>query len=277
MSLFKGPQIRKNSSSSKKFFTPQSARLIPQDQIQEIIDIIFKQIEDNAINQIGAIFSITLRNDNKPYSVLVTKNPLSNEIEFHAFDPNDKKNELGEGGQGKVVMAENITTGALIAVKIQGAHHVVERDLERERRNLELTKRLIGIAQDDEENQYTLMSYHQGVNLLHDLYEIDQTKPKESPEYFKEKKKIPPIKKFHLIMLGLQALIDLHELGLAHRDIKSDNFVFAEDKRGVNLTLIDLGSAVLVAKERLRDISRLNYYCHLPKENHMIFQAMYGL
>ncbi len=53
------------------------------------------------------------------------------------------------------------------------------------------------------------------------------------------------IKKFHLICLGLAEIIDLHkQSNLAHRDVKTDNFVFTERPYGSYLKLIDLGTAI---------------------------------
>lgn len=182
----------------------------------------------------------------KEFYVFITQNPLTHEMEFHAFEPTNSQNELGTGAQGTVVIAQNIVNGNLVAVKIQRPNGMTfEEDVKRERANLQRAERLIGFAHDKKGNEYTLMEYCRGKNLLYDLYELNSEENKESPAYYKAKKNIEMIKRFHLIYLGLTEIIELHKHSkLAHRDVKTDNFVYLELPYLSKLRLIDLGTAI---------------------------------
>ncbi|MCS5709329.1 protein kinase [Candidatus Berkiella cookevillensis] len=246
------PHLKKDKSKIK---TKANIFLADDDTRNAIMLSILSQLDNQSLEESGSLFEVA-PNPNQPaliYNVLVTISPQTKEIEFHMYNPVDPSNQLGEGAQGKVIVAQNMVTGNLVAVKIQSANGMTfEEDLMRERRNLQITKKLVGIASNfrveadgsEWQDEYTLMQYCAGGNLNHYLYEIDKSKDKESPEYFAAKKTIDIRKKLHIVILVLKQVIELHDkYELAHRDIKTDNFVIS-DLSNLILNLIDLGSAI---------------------------------
>ncbi|MCS5711931.1 protein kinase domain-containing protein [Candidatus Berkiella aquae] len=199
-----------------------------------------KNLKANVTN-IGAVTEI--KNGNNTLTLVVAKNPNTQKVRVYSFD---SANQIGEGAQGRVVMAKNVDSTDVVAIKIQQPHGMnFEDDLHRERQNLFIAKKLLGLAQDNTKNQYTLMEYCEGENLLEELYEMDRNKDKESIGRFKYKKQMNLIKRFSLILSGMNEIIDLHENAkLAHRDIKSDNLVCSKNFNYYTLKLIDLGTAI---------------------------------
>lgn len=239
MAVQSGPQSSNEKASIK--LSAQN-RLISEKDSKKIKKNLLEQLNKEKIT-INSVVCLSVGKDPKKFNVLITRNPATGIEEFHTYDPGF---ELGEGGQGKVVLAQNIMTGDLVALKIQYPKGMTfEADVQLERQNLEKAKQLIGIAEDKEGTQYTLMKYCDGNNLLHDLYEIDKSKGKEEVDYFKTKKDLPTIQKFHLIYLALNEVIKLHkEHHLSHRDLKTENFVSLIRPFVTLISLIDLGSAV---------------------------------
>src|SRR5690242_14245684 len=82
--------------------------LIPSEQRQAIIKQILRQLSANDIQQTGTVFKPKDLNLDTQYHIVVSKNTTTNEIQFHAYDPNFEKLKLGKGAQGEVVIAQNL-------------------------------------------------------------------------------------------------------------------------------------------------------------------------
>ncbi len=280
----------------KQLHSSSADGVIPEDQLQTILEAIEKSLQHIDLDEQGTL--LTVGN----WQILVARKPDVTEskklrlkqLDLYAID---YRHVLGEGSQGQVVLAQNILTRQLAAVKIQIPNGpAFDEDLEKERRNLRLCNRLLACAKlqalDADANlacsstssssssssrhqdksaelnlkcttHYTLMNYYPGRNLLDFLYEYDLTQPKDSPAYFAAKKALDMTSIAKLAMYALTEMIELHEVGLAHRDIKSDNFVvnttgLLQDCSA--LKLIDLGTALLMGKEFSKDdASTLGY------------------
>lgn len=271
-----------------------AAYVIPEDQLPAILAAIEQSLKDIEIGEQARILEVDkwhIMLARKP-SVQESKNLKLKHIDLHAID---FQKILGEGSQGKVVLAQNLSTRQFAAVKIQVPNGpAFLEDLERERRNLKLSNRLMACAtlqtldvepnvacsspsssssssshdKSDELNlkgttYYTLMNYYPGKNLLDFLYEYDLTQSKDSPAYFAAKKALDITSIAKIAIFALTEMIELHEVGLAHRDIKSDNFVvnttgLLQDCSA--LKLIDLGTALLMGQEFSKDdASTLGY------------------
>lgn len=267
--------------------------VIPEDQLAAILGAIEHSLKDIEIGEEARILEVDswrIMVARKP-DVQESKNLKLTQIDLHAID---FRKVLGEGSQGKVVLAQNLITRHFAAVKIQVPNGpAFHEDLERERRNLRLSNRLLACAtlqaldadaqvassstsssssssqdKSDELNlkgttYYTLMHYYPGKNLLDFLYEYDHSQDKESPAYFAAKKTLDITSIAKIAMFALIEMIELHEVGLAHRDIKANNFVvnttgLLQDCSA--LKLIDLGTALLMGNEFSKDdASTLGY------------------
>jgi len=137
-------------------------------------------------------------------------------------------------------------------VKIQEGP--LDDDITNERNILALLERLLGVAEDSERTQYTLMNFYPGKNLLSVLYERDFSKPSHVAAHFVKKEPLDIFLKARLVSQIIQQVLDMQGFGkhphdiLLHRDIKTDNFVL--DKRGeflvraLKLSLVDMGLAL---------------------------------
>ncbi len=272
MSLRTGPNktSRRNNSDEKYISDKKRDALINQ---------ILEKIDQVSLEQDGTIFDEILEDPNDktkkiPYKVLVTVHPVTQETEFHIFNPNDTANLLGEGGQGKVIVVQNMITRTKVAVKIQSQNGLIDdNDLKRERSNLLKAKRLVGCATEYDSDSnvkatYTLMNFYPGTELTDYLYEKDKSKDKDSPQYYPAKKPLDLLNKLHLIILALKALIWLHkEVKLAHRDVKTANLVVGAGLIPTVINLIDLGSAFEPGDAQVKDKKTiLGSFGYLPPE-----------
>ncbi len=274
-----------SSSQSKIFHLTSNDSLIPEDSIQAILIEV-----ENALKSVASIdehmmvtvqhqqmpwkFMIILKDSHKPGKKIKLKN-----VDLYFIDENTI---LGEGSQGKVALAQHIPSGTFAAAKIQiPSSPSFDYDLNVERRNLSMTERLYGYAKvvpTDEDLvkdlpeeytpdqlegarakntvYYTLMKHFQGRNLNEFLYEIDRSQSKDSPAYFAEKRQLDIASIGKLAVYAIQEVLNLHDLGLAHRDIKADNYVLNTTgllQECSALRLIDLGTALLSDSERSKD------------------------
>lgn len=166
----------------------------------------------------------------------------------------DTKKTLGPGAQGAVYLGLNLENNGFIAAKVYQANTQHDADSKVERENLALCQRLIGTAQDKAGNEYILMDYYSGSNLLELLYEIDLSQPENTLAYFKAKKPIDIFLKLRLAVLVIDEVIKMHKHNLLHRDIKTANFII--DIHGIKpdvvekfyhtlkLKLVDLGCGI---------------------------------
>ncbi|MBN9286736.1 MAG: hypothetical protein BGO43_12235 [Gammaproteobacteria bacterium 39-13] len=216
-------------------------------QFPELMTEIKRYIKKNNIKPNAFIsLPIEIEGNERTISVLYietesTEKKSEKKKEYYFYEAESFKT-LGEGAQGKVILAKNVDTGTHVAVKIQRPNSTYEmKAVERERASLHKMQRLVGSLRDPDKNEYTLMQYVKGENLLHELYELDEhISDKTSMDRFIAKKIIDVDKKLRLIIAGLNQIIHLSNAQLLHRDIKTDNFISS----GTCLTLIDLGSAI---------------------------------
>lgn len=284
-------------SQGKLLPTSAAESVIPEEQLQGLLEEIEDTLQRTGLQEQGMLLTVGA------WHIMVARKPEikeSTELELNQLDYYvvDYRQVLGEGSQGKVVLAQNILTRQLAAVKMQIPNGpAFDEDLIKERRNLARCNRLLACAKrqasdtptsivsstsssrsrslsgssSDKNDEltmkattyYTLMTYYPGQNLLDFLYEYDHTQPKDSPAYFASKKTIEITSIARMAIYALNELVELHDAGLMHRDIKSSNFV--ANKAGlfqdcVALKLIDLGTALLIDAEFSRDdASSLGY------------------
>lgn len=281
IAMLKGP----SRSQSKTFHLTANDNLIPEDSIQAVVIQVEKALKQIELN--GDSVVLNVQHNQKTWKFMVVlkdadksqKKIKLKDVDLYVIDENLI---LGEGSQGKVVLAQHIPSGRFAATKIQKpSSPSFDDDLKIERRNLSLTERLYGYAsvtpadeflikdlptdyspdqlecvRSKETTHYTLMKFFQGRNLNEFLYELDKTQSKDSPVYFAEKRQLDILSIGRLAVHAIQEVLYLHGLGVAHRDIKTDNYVvntLGLLQECTELRLTDLGTALLPASERSKD------------------------
>jgi len=152
---------------------------------------------------------------------------------------------LGKGTSGRVCLALERETGQMVALKI-----VPKATLQtsfKERYGRGLVKEILGLRHanvvrvralaEDSASTYVAMELCRGPELFEVL--------KRSPLATAEASKI--------ILQLLSAIGYLHSRGLVHRDVKPENFMFA-DRNLATLKLIDMGSLVFQSEERSTEV-----------------------
>ena len=165
---------------------------------------------------------------------LSLKNSINN---FNFYDYYDTMNDLGEGHFGKVMKCRNKKNGDYFAVKIINKTKLNHTDLNlirQEKNFLELIKHenIISLKDfyEDKQSIYFVTEFYDGGDLLSYLEEKQKLKEKIS-----EKNCARIIRK---ISQGIQYL---NCFGIVHRDIKSENIMFARACNIKTLKIIDLG------------------------------------
>lgn len=174
-----------------------------------------------------------------PFEVICTKNLLADTGGLFVLGK-----QIGAGGQGAVHLAFNLTSKKWVAVKSYNPMFA-RAEILQEQKILHTLNRLVGTASRNSEELLTLMEYVRGYSLLDLLYEKNLNLPEEDINYFTAKKPIPLLKRAELVIQAIAQVIHFQELGIAHRDIKSENFV-AEIRLNTALNplvLIDVASA----------------------------------
>ena len=139
---------------------------------------------------------------------------------------------IGEGEYGKVQICSLKANGKKFAVKIIKKKEVTdEKKLEQELKILRDSDHpnIVNFCEtfSDDDAYYIIMELCKGGSLK---------------DYLQKKKKIEESEAKKIIFQMCRALFYLHEIGIAHRDVKLENFVFA-DENCTRIKLIDFGLA----------------------------------
>lgn len=167
----------------------------------------------------------------------------------------DYSHVLGEGGQGKVILAFNLATSERVAAKICNTtgSEFDRKQAQSERDNLAALGRHIGssssllsmVKKGVVPPEVTLMTYYPGTNLANYLYQKHTAKQRDDVDYYHLRNPINVFKKMAIIMGMLKQVSELHKNKLIHRDIKTENFIVNETEEGkIEVVLVDLGEAV---------------------------------
>lgn len=129
--------------------------------------------------------------------------------------------KLGEGGMGKVYRAHHGMLKRPTAIKLLGADRNTPEDLERFRREVQMTAKLkhpntvtiYDYGRTDDGTFYYAMELLEGVTL-HEIVEVEGS--------------LSEARVVHILQQCAMALHEAHEMGLVHRDIKPNNIMMTQ-------------------------------------------------
>ena len=170
----------------------------------------------------------------------------------HEFAAKYKINSLlGQGGFGSVYKATQLSTGQDVAIKVMKPGNEADSQsiVERFRREMRLCAkfshpnivRLIDSGHEQDEGMFTVFEFVPG----HTLHKLPTENNRLSPAQAKD-----------LMLQVLDALACAHDHGVLHRDLKPDNIMISQTRRGFHVKLLDFGISTLFG-EAASDLSRI--------------------
>lgn len=158
---------------------------------------------------------------------------------------------LGQGGFGSVYKATQLSTGQDVAIKVMkpGCEAESQSVIERFRREMRLCAkfnhpnivRLIDSGHEQDEGMFTVFEFVPG----HTLHKLPT-----------ENNRLTPVQAKDLMLQVLDALACAHDHGVLHRDLKPDNIMISQARRGFHVKLLDFGISTLFG-EAASDLSRI--------------------
>jgi len=166
--------------------------------------------------------------------------------------------KIGQGGMGAVYLAEQMSVGRKVALKLlQGAYASDDEFIGRFRREARLAASLnhrnivtvYDFDQSDDETLFIAMEYLQGLKLS-DVVRRDG-----------------PLDVGRAVRLGLQIANGLnaaHRVGVIHRDIKPDNIMVLGDRASEEIKLMDFGIARIMDSGTISNLTRTGVIMGTP-------------
>ena len=146
--------------------------------------------------------------------------------------------QLGEGGMGRVYLAEHVKMGRLSAVKVMSRRIVTDAD---------------AISRFNREAANASRISHPNVAAVYDFGEtpegliylaMEYVDGEPLTEVLARERALPPERAAEIVRQTGEALSAAHDLGIVHRDLKPDNIMLARDRDGGDLVkVVDFGIA----------------------------------
>ncbi|MCW5823643.1 MAG: protein kinase [Cyanobacteria bacterium TGS_CYA1] len=144
--------------------------------------------------------------------------------------------EIGSGGAGEVIKAEDLSLNKIVAIKILSSHYSEKAGMRLQKEataagslsHPNITK-IMDFALTPDGTPYLVMEYIEGITLAAELEQTNRLEPEDAIPIF--------------IQLA-QALIYAHQRGITHRDLKPSNVILTRDEKDDMLVkLLDFGLA----------------------------------
>jgi serine/threonine-protein kinase len=166
---------------------------------------------------------------------------------------------LGEGGMGKVYLAEHVKMNRQCAVKVMNSALLNDSDsAQRFAREASNAARIIhpnvAAVFDYGETDgvvYLVMEYVEGDSLTRLL---------------ERETMLPPARAVDIAHQVAEALVAAHELGIVHRDLKPDNIIIAPGKNGRDIAkVVDFGIAKAIEESPSESLTRTGLVIGTPE------------
>ena len=163
------------------------------------------------------------------------------EVDPLAGTPYRVLRRLGEGGMGEVVLAEHLTLGSHVAVKLLHAEHVMRFEL-KDRMRIEAQ----ACARVRHDNLVFVLDYGE-TNDCRAFIVMEFLPGCTVGEEVRRRGALPVTEALDVASQALAGLGAAHAAGLVHRDIKPDNLFLCEPIQGVRrVKVLDFGIAKIV-------------------------------
>ncbi len=165
---------------------------------------------------------------------------------------------LGEGGMGRVYLAEHVKMNRQCAIKVMGAALV--NDPESAKR---FAREASSAARIIHPNVAAVFDYGEGDGLVYIVMEYVDGEP--LTRVLQRERILAPHRALDIARQVLEGLAAAHELGIVHRDLKPDNILITRSRNGREVAkVVDFGIAkAMVAGEE--DLTRTGLVIGTPE------------
>ena len=150
------------------------------------------------------------------------------------------RKKIGSGGFGSIYMADDIYNNRMVAIKIDKSQNLKSR-LEMEWNIYRLTS-AVGMAECHDYFK------DNGISCL-----VMPFYGKNISEWIRDNGEVKLYILFNIIYQMINAIRRVHDVGVIHRDIKPDNFVFGKDANKGDIYLIDFGLSKIYKEWNTKD------------------------
>ena len=148
------------------------------------------------------------------------------------------ESKIGEGGMGRVYGAQHPRIGKRVAIKVLGPQFCRDAST---------------VARFEQEARLVNDVHHGNIVEVYQLGDLPDGRKYMVMEWLEgeslsdriERGPMPPAEAIEVLDAICDALEAVHEKGIVHRDLKSDNVFLAKAHRGVRVKLLDFGLAKL--------------------------------
>lgn len=166
---------------------------------------------------------------------------------------------LGEGGMGKVYLAEHVKMNRQCAVKVMNGALLNDSDsAQRFAREASNAARII------HPNVAAVFDYGETDGVVYLVMEYVEGEP--LTRLLERETVLPPSRAVEIAHQVAEALVAAHELGIVHRDLKPDNIIVASSKNGRDVAkVVDFGIAKAIEEGPNESLTRTGLVIGTPE------------
>jgi serine/threonine-protein kinase len=166
---------------------------------------------------------------------------------------------LGEGGMGKVYLAEHVKMNRQCAVKVMNSALLNDSDsAQRFAREASNAARII------HPNVAAVFDYGETDGVVYLVMEYVEGEP--LTRLLERETMLPPARAVDISHQVAEALVAAHELGIVHRDLKPDNIIIAPGKNGRDIAkVVDFGIAKAIEEAPSESLTRTGLVIGTPE------------
>jgi serine/threonine protein kinase len=166
---------------------------------------------------------------------------------------------LGEGGMGKVYLAEHVKMNRQCAVKVMNSALLNDSDsAQRFAREASNAARII------HPNVAAVFDYGETDGVVYLVMEYVEGEP--LTRLLERETALPPARAVDIAHQVAEALVAAHELGIVHRDLKPDNIIIAAGRNGRDIAkVVDFGIAKAIEESPTESLTRTGLVIGTPE------------